>query len=101
FSPDGKKLLFIGSGPEKSWNLSVIDLLLGKTTVLAKLDHRWDFAACWSPDCRHIACSSVEADENLKRTGLCRLEIYDAHAKGRPVVLREESNETLTVTDWR
>ena len=46
FSPDGKKVVFIGTVKEKQYELYVIDLLLGKTHLLAKLPNRWDFAAC-------------------------------------------------------
>ena len=101
FSPDGKKVLFIGCPEDKTYNLSIIDLLVSKTKVLAKLANRWDFAACWSPDGRRIACSTTEVDEEFKRTGPCRVEIYDADGKGRPRVLLEEGAHWLTVTDWR
>jgi RNA polymerase sigma factor (sigma-70 family) len=101
FSPDGKKVLFIGCPKEKEYNLSVIDLLVGKTKVLADLTHRWGFAACWSPDSRRIACSTIEVDEDFKRNGPCRVEIYDAEGKGEPQVLFEEGMELFTLTDWR
>jgi len=101
FSPDGKKLLFIGSPKEGAWNLSVIDLLLGKQTVVAKFDRRWDFAACWGPDSRHIACTTIEVGEHQKPTGPNRLEIYNASGKERSAVIVEGAVAGLTVTDWR
>ncbi len=100
FSPDGKKVVFIGGWKEKEYNLYILDLLLGKTKLLAKLRGRWDFAACWSPDSRRIAFSSVEADDDFKSKGPYRVEIYDADGKGRPQRLLEEK-QWLTVTDWR
>jgi len=54
-----------------------------------------------TPDGRRIACSTSEVDEDFKRTGPCRVEIYDADGKGRPQVLLEEGAHWLTVTDWR
>jgi RNA polymerase sigma factor (sigma-70 family) len=100
FSPDGKKVVYIGGLKQKEYNLYVLDLLLGKTKLLAKLPHRWDLAACWSPDSRRIAFSSIEVDDDLKPNGPSRVEIYDAEGKGRPQRLIEEKEE-LTVTDWR
>jgi RNA polymerase sigma factor (sigma-70 family) len=101
FSPDGKKILYLGCPHEKEYNLSVLDLLVGKPKVLANLTGRWDFAACWSPDSRRIACGSVEVDEKFKRTGPCRVELYDADGKGQPQTLLEEEEALLTLTDWR
>jgi RNA polymerase sigma factor (sigma-70 family) len=101
FSPDGKKVVFIGGVKEKQYELYVIDLLLGKTKLLAKLPNRWDFAVCWSPDSHRIALSSIEVNDDFKRKGPSRVEIYEADGKGRPRRLIEEENESLTVTDWR
>jgi RNA polymerase sigma factor (sigma-70 family) len=101
FSPDGKKVAFIGISKEKQYNLSVIDLLVGKTRVLAKLPDRWGFAVCWSPDSRRVACSTVESDANQKRNGPSRVELYPADGRGRPQTLLEEPTEWLTVTAWR
>ncbi len=101
FSPDGKKVLFVGSPEEGLWNLSVIDLLLGNLTVVADLDRRWDFGVCWAPDSRHIACTSIEADEHQKPTGPPRLEIYDSAGKEQPAVIAKGVAAMFTVTDWR
>lgn len=101
FSPDGKKVVFIGGVKEKQYQLYVIDLLLGKTKKLAELPRRWDFAACWSPDSRCIAFSSAEVDDNLKPKGISRIEIYEADGKGGRQQVIEEKSEALTVTDWR
>ncbi len=101
FSPDGKKMLFIGCPKEKEYNLSVIDLLLGKMSVLTSFKNKWDFSTCWSPDSRRIALSTVEADDDLKPTGPCRVELHEADGKDKPQLLIEERDAILTVTDWR
>jgi RNA polymerase sigma factor (sigma-70 family) len=101
FSPDGKKVLFIGVTKTQEYNLSVIDLLLRQTRVVATLPKKWSFSACWSPDSRHIALSCTEVEADFKRSGPCRLEIRDADGRGRPQLVREEADGWLTVTDWR
>ena len=101
FSPDGKKVLFIGCAKDKEYNLSVLNLLVGKTKVLAELPGKWDFVACWAPDNRHIACTTVEVNKKLKRTGASRIDIYDAEGEERPRLLMEEAEDWLTLTDWR
>jgi RNA polymerase sigma factor (sigma-70 family) len=101
FSPDGKKLVFVGVTKEKRHNLSVVDVLLGKTTVLADLAHRWNFAVTWSPDSRRIACSNVEVGDDFKPNGPCHVDVYDAAGKAKPQPLPEAAEAWLTVTDWR
>jgi RNA polymerase sigma factor (sigma-70 family) len=101
FSPDGKKILLIGIPKQKQCNLSVIDVLTGKKKVLGDLTDKWGFTAAWSPDGRRIVCSSVEVDEKFKRTGPCRVEIYDADGQGTPQLLIEDAEAWLTVTAWR
>jgi RNA polymerase sigma factor (sigma-70 family) len=101
FSPDGKKILFIGSNKDEEYNLSVLDVFSGHTKMLAKLKDKWDFSACWSPDSRRIACSSVDVDEKMERSGPCRVEIYDAEGLGRPQLLFEDREGGFTVTAWR
>jgi RNA polymerase sigma factor (sigma-70 family) len=101
FSPDGKSLLFIGAPKDKEYNLSVINLLVGKTTVLANFRGRWDFSACWSPDSRRILCSTVEVDDKFKRNGPSRVEVFSLEPGVRPAVLIEDPTAWFTVTDWR
>jgi Tol biopolymer transport system component len=101
FSPDGKTVAFIGVTKEKGYNLSVIDLLVGKTRVLAKLPNRWNFGVCWSPDSRRVACSSTQVDANQRPSGPSRVEVYEADGRGRPQTVLEEAMMLFTVTAWR
>jgi RNA polymerase sigma factor (sigma-70 family) len=101
FSHDGKKFCFIGTGKDNSCNLTVIDLLFGKKTIVASIDHRTDFAVCWSPNNRHIAVTSLEVDDNQKSTGNYRVEIFDSAGKEKSIVLAKEKNTYLSVADWR
>jgi RNA polymerase sigma-70 factor (ECF subfamily) len=101
FSPDGKKVAFIGVTAEKQYNLSVLDLLVGKPRVLAKLPGRWDFGVCWSPDSRRVAVSTIEVDANERPNGPSRVEAYEADGRGRPQTLLEQPMTLFTVTAWR
>ena len=100
-SPDGKRILFIGSNKDEEYNLSVIDVFSGQTKVLAKLKDKSDFSARWSPDGHRIACSSVDQNEKMERSGPCRIEIYDAEGLGRPQLLFEDREGGFTATAWR
>jgi dipeptidyl aminopeptidase/acylaminoacyl peptidase len=101
FSPDGKRVAFVGVTKENGYNLSVIDLLVGRTRVLAKLPDRWNFGVCWSPDSRRIAVSTVEVDADKRPNGPSRVEVYEADGRGRPQTLLEQPMALFTVTAWR
>jgi RNA polymerase sigma factor (sigma-70 family) len=100
-APDGKKLLYLVATMEHDWTLQVIDLLLGKTSTVAKLRNKADVSACWSPDSRHIACSHADANEQGRPQPQAefRVEVYPLDG-ATPRVLVQQA-EWLTVTDWR
>jgi RNA polymerase sigma factor (sigma-70 family) len=98
-APDGKKLLYLRATVQNEWTLAVIDLLLGRTKVIAKLEGRARATASWSPDSRHIACSHADTDGDGRPQGDFRVEIYTL-GSDRPRLLLQQG-EWLTVTDWR
>lgn len=101
FSPDGKKLLYVGGGKEDERRLTVLDLLVGKTTTLADLTGKWDISACWSPDARQVICASVPVNKQYKRQGPCRVEAFHADGQGQPALVLEDAQAWYVVTDWR
>jgi RNA polymerase sigma factor (sigma-70 family) len=101
-APDGKKLLYIGMDKNRKASLRVIDLLLGKTTMLADLGHKTDISAAWSPDSRQIVCSHADAnDEGRRKAVPSHVQLFSLNPAEQPRTLMKEVDEWLIITDWR
>jgi Tol biopolymer transport system component len=98
-SPDGKKMLYLSATVEREWSLCVLDLLLGKTTVVAKMANTAEMSAAWSPDSRNIVCSHAAANAEGRADGEFHVEIFTLGDNRRRTLLK--AAEWLTVTDWR
>lgn len=98
-SPDGKKMLYLSATVERDWSLCVLDLLLGKTTVVAKMANTAEMSAAWSPDSRNIVCGHAAANAEGRADGDFHVEIFTLGDNRRRTLLK--AAEWLTVTDWR
>jgi RNA polymerase sigma factor (sigma-70 family) len=103
FSPDGSKVLYIGSSKDQESILCVVDLRLGRTKILKTFPEQTRLSACWAPDGRRIAYSFAKTEEDGKRRRLVEsgVEVIDADGRGKARPLLDEEERWMTLTDWR
>jgi RNA polymerase sigma factor (sigma-70 family) len=104
FSPDGKKVLFVGVTDKASTKLYVTDVQGGKTRTVVDAVNFTDMHACWSPDGRRIAYSVMLLDENGDPGKETTLFVMDADGNNTTTVrteLHEPRRIRLRLTDWR
>jgi RNA polymerase sigma factor (sigma-70 family) len=104
FSPDGRKVLYVGVGDKHSMKLHVTDVADGKTRAVVDVLNFTDINACWSPDSRRIAYSATLLGEDGERAGETTLFVMDADGNNT-VTVRTEKHEPMQIRmqlmDWR
>jgi RNA polymerase sigma factor (sigma-70 family) len=104
FSPDGRRVLYVGVGEKHSMKLHVTDVADGKTAAVVDVLNFTDIYACWSPDSRRIAYSATLLGADGERGGETSLFVMDADGNNM-VTLRTEKHEPLQIRmqmmDWR
>jgi dipeptidyl aminopeptidase/acylaminoacyl peptidase len=108
-SPDGKKVLFIASDPEKKEviGLYVMDLTGGKPRRVDEAMNSEIMGACWSPDGKRIAYIWRQHDAKLKADDdvASFLIVADLDGKNAKTILTEQGKGpgmiTLMNPDWR
>jgi Tol biopolymer transport system component len=104
FSPDGRKILLIGSNKDRSETLYVVDVGGGKPKPVVEAKNFTDLKAYWSPDGRRIAYSVGFLDDKGKRLGESNLNVVDSDGQNS-VTLVSEKHEPDTIrlilVDWR
>lgn len=104
FSPDGRKVLFIGSNKDRSETLYVVDIAGGKPKPVVEAHNFGDLKACWSPDSRRIAYSVGFLDDKGKRLGESNVNVVDSDGQNSVTLASEKSEPDtipLILLDWR
>jgi RNA polymerase sigma factor (sigma-70 family) len=96
FSPDGRKVLFVGCNKDKSQTLYVADVASGKVRAVVEAKNFSGLHACWSPDGRRIAYCTTLLDADGRRAGETSIFVTDLEGKTTTTV-RTERHEPNTV----
>jgi Tol biopolymer transport system component len=104
FSPDGRKVLFVGVNKDKSETLYVLDVASGKARPVVEAKNFNRLHACWSLDGKRIAYCATLLDADGKDAGETSIFVTDADGKSTTTVRTEKHQPhviKLILMDWR
>ncbi len=104
FSPDGRKVLFVGVNKDKGETLYVLDVASGKARPVVEAKNFDRLHACWSPDGKRIAYCATLLDADGKDVGETSIFVTDAEGKSTTTVRAEKHKPNvikLVLMDWR
>ena len=104
FSPDGRKVLFVGDNVDRSETLYVVEVAGGKPRPVVQAKNFTDIRACWSPDGRRIAYTVVFLDVGGQRVGESNLNVVNVDGTNSATLVAEKHEPEhirLVLLGWR
>lgn len=104
FSPDGRRLLFVGTEQGKKETLYKIEIGDKSMTPLVEFQNFSDLQAFWSPDGKRIAYSVTFLDAQGKRGNESNINVIDVDGKNSSTIATAEHEPQtikLLMIGWR